>query len=89
MDERHTICKFALRGAESRSRRHVKSPHDWPWSSAKANLGLTEDPLIDRSRTADIISDWDTYLASQEDTPAVQTCADRPALDGLTAIVRL
>lgn len=73
MDERHTIASLRYVELNPVHAGMCKSPRDWPWSSAKANLGLTEDPLIDRSRTADIISDWDTYLASQEDTPAVQT----------------
>jgi putative transposase len=72
MDERHTIA--SLRYVELNPVRAGirKSPRDWPWSSTKGNLGLTDDPLIDRSRTVDIIANWSTYLAEEEDVSTVQ-----------------
>ncbi len=72
MDERHTIA--SLRYVELNPVRGGirKSPRDWPWSSTKGNLGLTDDPLIDRSRTVDIIANWSTYLAEEEDVSTVQ-----------------
>ena len=40
----------------------VRAPEDWPWSSARVNLGLSSDPLVKRDKTHDLISDWRGYL---------------------------
>ena len=72
MDERHTFA--GLRYVEMNPVRSglCKSPRDWPWSSASGNLGLSDDPLIDRSRTNELITDWDAYLADDEDVTAIE-----------------
>jgi len=72
MDERHTFA--SLRYVEMNPVRAgmCKHPRDWRWSSTNGNLGLTKDPLIDRSRTTSIIADWNAYLVEDEDVSAVQ-----------------
>ena len=72
MDERHALA--SLRYVEMNPVRSglCKSPRDWPWSSASGNLGLVDDPLIDRSRTNEIVTDWGAYLASEEDSTAIE-----------------
>ena len=72
MDERHTLA--GLRYVEMNPVRSglCKSALDWPWSSASGNLGLLDDPLIDRSRTHEIITDWDAYLADEEDATSIE-----------------
>jgi putative transposase len=44
----------------------VKSPSDWPWSSARGNLGLADDRLIAGQPALQLISDWHTYLSGPE-----------------------
>ena len=64
MDEPHTIA--AMRYVELNPVRAglAKTAQDWPWSSARGNLGLEPDPLIDR-KGADrpVISSWRGYLS--------------------------
>jgi hypothetical protein len=43
-----------------------------PALCAAGNLGLLDDPLIDRLRTHEIITDWDPYLADEEDATAIE-----------------
>ena len=90
MDEAHTYA--ALRYVEMNPVRSgmCASPVDWPWSSARANLELTEDPLVDRSNTRNIIGDWAAYLADPEDSKMLdklrkQTGTGRP--DGSDAFI--
>lgn len=66
MDEPHAIT--AMRYAEQNPVRAglCADAGGWPWSSARGNLGLAEDPLIDRSRTRHLVADWATYLAQPE-----------------------
>ncbi|MDJ0748037.1 MAG: transposase [Woeseiaceae bacterium] len=40
----------------------VAAPEDWPWSSARSNLGMSSDPLVNREDTCGLISDWRAYL---------------------------
>ena len=86
MDERHTIA--GLRYVELNPVRAgiCRHPREWPWSSTNGNLGLTNDPLIDRSRTNNIIADWSAYLVEEGDVSAVeqlrrQTGTGRPGGD--------
>ena len=66
MDERHTMT--ALRYVERNPVRSglVKSPQDWPWSSARGNLGLRDDPLIPDRPALRIVKDWHKYLSAPE-----------------------
>jgi putative transposase len=66
MDEAHTIS--AMRYVEMNPVRAglCGHPEEWPWSSSRGNLGIANDPLIDRTATECVISDWANYLALQE-----------------------
>lgn len=63
MDEPH--CAAAMRYVELNPVRAglVSRASDWPWSSARANLGHADDELVDTSRTQDLVSNWAEYLA--------------------------
>ncbi len=83
MDERHTIA--AMRYVEQNPVRAgiCRFPQEWPWSSAAGNLGLVDDPMIDRTRTESLISHWGPFLADENDGQAVnrlrvQTRTGRP-----------
>ena len=75
MDEHH--CRAAMRYVELNPVRAglVLQATDWPWSSARANIGAISDDLVDTARTRHIVSNWEEYLA------------DRPA-DGELANIR-
>ena len=62
MNEAHTIA--AMRYAELNPVRAglVRLPHAWPWSSARGNLGLVDDPIVDRHITGQLVSNWRNYL---------------------------
>ena len=72
MDEPH--CLTALRYVEMNPVRAgiCRKPEEWPWSSARANLGYVADPLIDRSRTRSIVTNWQSFIAEEEDADAVE-----------------
>jgi putative transposase len=67
MDESHTIT--AMRYVERNPVRSglVRSPLDWPWSSARGNLGLVDDTLIAGQPARRLISDWQAYISGPED----------------------
>jgi len=84
MNEKHTLT--AMRYVELNPLRSglEKVPQDWPWSSSRGNLGLVDDPLIPNRRALDIISDWNSYLATREEEQALkrlrqQTNTGRPS----------
>ena len=64
MDERHLIA--CARYVELNPVRAglAKRPEDWPWSSARAHLGLARDGLTDTAPLLDRIPQWDALLAS-------------------------
>ena len=66
MDEHHSIA--ALRYVERNPVRSglANHPQDWPWSSARGNLGLVDDPLIPGRPALRMISDWAEFLSSAE-----------------------
>jgi len=66
MDERHTLV--ALRYVELNPVRSglVDHPHQWPWSSARGNLGLVNDALVPHRGALEIVPAWDDYLATRE-----------------------
>lgn len=83
MDETHALS--AMRYVELNPVRAglCDKPQDWPWSSARGNLGLAIDPLIDRRKTQGIISNWQEYLGIGEhddelDALRQQTRSGRP-----------
>lgn len=73
MDERH--CTAAMRYVELNPVRAglVESAPEWPWSSARANIGEAADGLVNTVRTHNIISNWKEYLA---DGPSEEELAD-------------
>lgn len=84
MDESHTIS--AMRYVEMNPVRAglCKRPEDWPWSSARGNLKIAPDSLIDRSNTKNIVADWAGYLYQEEEAKNLQrlrrqTDTGRPA----------
>jgi len=84
MDEPHALV--AMRYVEHNPVRAglAKSPDAWPWSSAKGNLGLIDDPLINTSATGKIVSDWGEYLLDgpsleEQERLRRQTRIGRPA----------
>lgn len=68
MDQSHTMA--AMRYVELNPVRAglVRHASDWPWSSARGNLGLSDDPLVDRAAVRQVVSNWADYLG--EDPPA-------------------
>jgi putative transposase len=42
----------------------VERAEDWPWSSARAHLGLGDDSLTDLAPARDRIPDWRAFLES-------------------------
>jgi putative transposase len=83
MDEPHTLA--AMRYVELNPVRAglCKSPQQWPWSSARGNVGLAIDSLVDRSRTRDVVTNWRDYLLAEErgedlDSLRQQTLTGRP-----------
>ena len=73
MDEHH--CRAAMRYVELNPVRAglVRRATDWPWSSARANIGAIADDLVATARTRYIVSNWEEYLA---DTPAAGELAN-------------
>ena len=72
MDEPHALLAMRYVERNPDRARLVAHPEDWPWSSARAHLGLpalapTGDPLTDLTATQGLIDDWHHYL---NDTPA-------------------
>lgn len=67
MEEAHAIS--AMKYVELNPVRAglCQRPEQWPWSSAKGNLGLTVDPLVNRSAAHSIVSNWSEYLGAPED----------------------
>lgn len=83
MDSNHAMV--ALRYVERNPVRSglVRSAREWPWSSARGNLGLFDDPLIPKRPALNVVSDWATYLSGDDnDTSLVrlrkQTGSGRP-----------
>ena len=83
MDESHAMS--ALRYVELNPCRSglVEKPQDWPWSSARGNLGMTDDRLIRDRPAQKVVADWSAYLSQQEELGSLmslrhQTSTGRP-----------
>ena len=63
MDSGHTVA--AMRYVELNPVRAglVDDAARWRWSSARGNLGLAHDPLVDEEALATIVQDWKSVLA--------------------------
>jgi putative transposase len=83
MDEPHAVA--ALRYVEQNPVRAglCESAEEWPWSSARGNLGLFDDPLIEREATKALVPDWRKCLSARSGLAIKeirqQTCTGRPA----------
>ena len=68
MEESHVYA--ALRYVELNPVRAglVRAPGDWRWSSARAHLGLSSDPILDTSATDKLVDCWSKYLDVPERT---------------------
>jgi putative transposase len=84
MDEPHTLS--AMRYVELNPVRAglCGLPEDWPWSSARGNLGLAIDPLVARRATQKIVTNWHEYLGAEACTEDLdrlrqETLTGRPA----------
>ena len=47
--------------------RIVNKPWDYPWSSARAHIFKTEDPLLENNSLIRYAEDWSSYLISPDD----------------------
>ena len=67
MDEAHTVA--AMRYVELNPVRAglCSAAHEWQWSSARGNLGYSEDPLIDKTGNSELVGSWHEYLGLGED----------------------
>ena len=67
MDEAHTVA--AMRYVELNPVRAglCSAAHEWQWSSARGNLGYSEDPLIDKTGNSELVGNWHEYLGLGED----------------------
>ena len=88
MNEAHTYA--AMRYVELNPVRAglVELPHAWPWSSARANLGLEDDPLINMENAKTLVSNWRDYLGEgssddELDALRLQTRTGRPEGDDI------
>jgi putative transposase len=48
----------------------VERPEDWPWSSARAHLGLAPDPIADLAPARARVDDWRAFLDAGLDPAA-------------------
>ena len=56
--------------------RLAERPEDWPWSSARAHLGLAGDGLTDLAATRGRVEDWRAFLGEgldEDDREAIRT----------------
>lgn len=50
----------------------VKSPEDYPWSSARHHLGRGVSPLVAASPLRNLVDDWDVFLSSKQDITRIR-----------------
>lgn len=86
MHEEHALA--AMRYVELNPVRSglVSSPEDWPWSSARGNLGLVNDELLFDHSARKNTAYWSEFLATPEDPTQLstlrrQTTTGRPGGD--------
>jgi putative transposase len=77
MDERHLLaCARYVELNPVRAGLAVRAA-DWPWSSARANLGGPADPLTDPGPLRERWPDWRAVLEAGEDPRMLQAIRDR------------
>src|SRR5258706_1880945 len=70
MDEDHLIAAARYVCLNPVRARLAKRAEDWPWSSVRAHLGDTSDPLVSIRPLADRIDDFAALLRTDPDDPA-------------------
>ena len=70
MDEAHLCAAFRYVALNPVRAGLVKHAQDWPWSSARAQLGLSEDGMSVVSATRNRVPDFAELLAAAEDKEA-------------------
>jgi REP-associated tyrosine transposase len=76
MDEGHLHACLRYVELNPVRARLADRPEDWPWSSARAHLGLAGDGLTDIAPTRERIGDWGAFLDAgldEEDRAAIRT----------------
>jgi len=65
MDETHALA--AMRYVEQNPVRAglCDRPEYWRWSSARSNMGIVDDGIVDIAATANVVGDWRSYLAAE------------------------
>jgi putative transposase len=86
MDHSHTMSVMRYVELNPVRAGMVRRAQDWQWSSARGNMELADDPLVDRAKTRKIVSHWAEYLGEELDEREldqvrVQTRIGRPEGD--------
>ena len=71
MDDEHTCAALRYVALNPVRAGLVASAHDWPWSSARAQLGIVADGITCVERTCERIGDFAALLATAEDAEAI------------------
>ena len=70
MDEPQALSALRYVERNPDRARLVSRPQDWPWSSARAHLGLADDALVRPRALDDLVPDWRRFL--DDDPPGWQ-----------------
>ena len=83
LDEAHAIATMRYVECNPIRAYLCRAPHEWRWSSARGNLGLVTDPLLDQERPKQLIPQWEEFLfgfsaAEQVEAIRINTRTGRP-----------
>jgi putative transposase len=70
MDEPHALSALRYVERNPERARLAARPEDWPWSSARAHLGIAEDGLVEARGLDHLVPDWRSFL--DDDPPSWQ-----------------
>lgn len=70
MDEDHLKAAYRYVTQNPVRARLVKRAEEWPWSSARALMGLGEDPLTNLAAARQRFDDFGAFLTAEEDREA-------------------
>jgi putative transposase len=76
MDDAHLYACLRYVELNPVRARLAERPEDWPWSSARAHLGLAGDGLTDLAATRGRVADWRAFLdqgLDEDDREAIRT----------------
>jgi putative transposase len=73
MDETHLLAAARYVELNPVRAKLAKKPSDWPWSSARAHLNGTADPLVKADPLLDMVPDWQAFLADGLDDKTAET----------------